>query len=65
MMKMAKELVVGDFVTSEGLEGLVVGKFATMNVSRDVLVALTVELRGEMRTLDLPMAKLVTVKAPS
>lgn len=62
MLKMAKELIIGDFVTSAGVEGVVVDKFTTMNVARDVLVALTLDLRGEMHNVEMPIAKLVAVK---
>lgn len=62
MMKLAKELTAGDFVTYAGVEGVVVDKFTTMNVARDVLVALTLDLRGEMHNVELPVTKLITVK---
>ncbi|UPU16045.1 hypothetical protein OTAKU_00560 [Serratia phage vB_SmaM-Otaku] len=63
MMKMAKELIIGDQLTGD-LDGIVTNKFSTMDKDRNRCVALVLETSDGWRDATLPIAALVAVKAP-
>lgn len=62
MMKMAKELTIGDQLTGD-LDGTVTDKFNTLDKEHNRCVALVLETSDGWRDAMLPIAALVAVKA--